>query len=272
MLNASSSAIFKEASMMNDLTQTSFDYAALPAEVATKAQIAASNIKLRLKRTVEDIIEIGRELTAVKAELPHGQFEIWIKNEFQMNREMANNFIQVAIRFGGQMSDYLTFKPTVLYALAAPSTPESVVEKAIEKAESGEKVSVEWVKREKELEKALADEKRRSEEWRQQSFRERDEKREAQRQVDLLKSAEKPEPDSRQKIVKIDKIVPDNGPNHEFGAAQHSSKARSIRANSASTRVMASRFATGVRIPVPPMDRVRSSPDLTRAQVSGSLT
>lgn len=59
-----------------------------------------------------------------------------------MNREMANNFMQVATRFGGGMSDYLTFKPTVLYALAAPSTPDSVIEKAIEQAESGEKVTV----------------------------------------------------------------------------------------------------------------------------------
>ena len=92
--------------------------------------------------TVEDIIEIGRELIDVKDELPHGQFEIWIRDEFQMNREMANNFMQVATRFGGGMSDYLTFKPTVLYALAAPSTPDSVIEKAIEQAESGEKVTV----------------------------------------------------------------------------------------------------------------------------------
>ena len=44
------------------------------------------------------------------------------------------------------MSDYLTFKPTILYALAAPSTPNSVVEKAIAQAESGEKVTVADVK------------------------------------------------------------------------------------------------------------------------------
>lgn len=63
---------------MSDLIQTGFDYSALPYDVALKAQLAANSIKLRLKRTVEDIIEIGRELTAVKAELPHGQFLPWI--------------------------------------------------------------------------------------------------------------------------------------------------------------------------------------------------
>ena len=33
----------------------------------------------------------------------------------------ANNFMQVSCKFGDQMSDFLTFKPSVLYALAAPS-------------------------------------------------------------------------------------------------------------------------------------------------------
>ena len=41
------------------------------------------------------------------------------------------------------MSNNFTFQPTVLYQLAAPSTSDEVIEKATEKAESGEKVSVE---------------------------------------------------------------------------------------------------------------------------------
>lgn len=177
---------------MNEMMQTGFDYAALPGEVAIKAQMAAVSIKLRLKRTVEDIIEIGRELTAIKHELPHGQFEIWIKDEFQMNREMANNFMQVATRFGGQMSDYLTFKPTILYALAAPSTPDSVVQQAIEKAESGEKVTVADVKDWKaELDAAT----QRCEGFRQESNERRKTIRDLETQIDLLKAQPAPEPE-----------------------------------------------------------------------------
>ena len=41
-------------------------------------------------------------------------------------------------RFGGENQKVFEFRPSVIYALAAPSTPESVVEKAIEKAEAGE--------------------------------------------------------------------------------------------------------------------------------------
>lgn len=131
---------------MNDLTQTGFDYAALPVDAALNARAAAERIKLRLKRTVEDIIEIGRELTAVKAELPHGQFLPWIAAEFEMSKETAQNFLSVFERFGGKNVIITNLKPTILYALAAPSTPDSVVNKALEKAESGVRVTVADVK------------------------------------------------------------------------------------------------------------------------------
>jgi NADH dehydrogenase/NADH:ubiquinone oxidoreductase subunit G len=192
---------------MSDLIQFGFDYAALPAEIATKAQIAASNIKLRLKRTVEDIIEIGRELTAVKAELPHGQFLPWIEREFEMSHVTATQFMNVAERFGGQILNNLTFKPTVLYALAAPSTPESVVNKAIEKVEAGDTVTVADVKDWKaELEaerQARLKAEQQSQEWKDQWKTERDTKRELETQVDLLKVQAKPEV-----IEKVVEVIP----------------------------------------------------------------
>lgn len=136
---------------MSNLIQTGFDYAALPMDVALKAQLAANSIKLRLKRTVEDIIEIGRELTAVKAELLHGQFLPWIAAEFEMHENTARSFMQVSERFG-EFTNFVDFKPSVLYALAALSTPEAVIDKAVAKAESGEKVTVADVKDWKALE------------------------------------------------------------------------------------------------------------------------
>ncbi len=47
---------------MSDMMQAGFDYGALPVELAVKSRAAAERIKLRLKRTVEDIIEIGRHV------------------------------------------------------------------------------------------------------------------------------------------------------------------------------------------------------------------
>lgn len=132
---------------MNDMIQSGFDYAMLPVDAALNARAAAERIKLRLKRTVEDIIEIGRELTAVKADLPHGHFLPWIAAEFEMSQQTANNFTSVYERFGnGKLPIISNLNPTILYALSAPSTPESVIDKALEKAESGEKVTVADVK------------------------------------------------------------------------------------------------------------------------------
>ena len=121
----------------------------IPEPVKPKDAVIAAvteRIKLRLKRTVEDIIEIGRELTAVKTELPHGQFLPWIAAEFEMSERTAYNFMDVSSKFGDKLATVANLQPKILYALSAPSTPDSVIDKAIEKAESGEKVTVSDVK------------------------------------------------------------------------------------------------------------------------------
>jgi hypothetical protein len=127
--------------------KTGFSYGSLPAEVATTVQGATERIRLRMKRTVEDIIEIGQELLAVKDALPHGQFGEWLKLEFEMTEMTAQRFMQVADRFGGKTNKLLDFKPSVLYLLAAPSTPDEVVKKAIDVADAGNTVTNADVKR-----------------------------------------------------------------------------------------------------------------------------
>ena len=200
---------------MSELIQIGFDYAALPVDAALTARAAAERIKLRLKRTVEDIIEIGRELTAVKDELPHGQFLPWIAAEFEMSERTAYNFMDVAGKFGDKVATVANFSSKVLYALSAPSTPDAVIEKAVAKAESGEKVTVADVKDWKALESELETEKRRSNEWRDQWKEKRDLAEKAlgdlaavadekgrlqlhvaalERRIDLFDSEPKPEP------------------------------------------------------------------------------
>lgn len=86
----------------------------------------------------EDIIEIGRELTAVKPSL-EGTFDAWFEAETGLDRQMAYKFIGATEKFGGgAYNNYTSLSPTVLYLLSAPSTPETVVQQAIEKAEAGE--------------------------------------------------------------------------------------------------------------------------------------
>lgn len=115
---------------------------------------ATERIKLRLKRTAEDIIAIGQDLILIKAELGHGNFEKWIKINFEMKRMTAHNIMQVAERFGSNIQ-LLYISPTILYELAAPSTPDSVIEEVTAKVEAGETVSVKEVK---ELKKQIKEE------------------------------------------------------------------------------------------------------------------
>lgn len=45
---------------------------------------------------VQAIVEVGRDLIAVKAALGHGRFLAWIGAEFQMSEDTARQFTRVA--------------------------------------------------------------------------------------------------------------------------------------------------------------------------------
>lgn len=92
-------------------------------------QEKAQAIHARLKRTAEDVIAIGQDLIEVKARLQHGQFLNWLESEFDLTRQSAANFMRVAEKFGERKCKTVLHLPIrVLYELAAPSTPETVIE------------------------------------------------------------------------------------------------------------------------------------------------
>lgn len=116
---------------MNDLVQMGFDYEALDDATREFVQQKADEIHGQLKRTAEGIIKIGQNLIAVKIKLEQrygrGRYETWLKSEFDMSQQTALRFMQVASRFEG--NNLLPSMPvSVLYELAAPSTPESIVQ------------------------------------------------------------------------------------------------------------------------------------------------
>ncbi|MEM9450394.1 MAG: DUF3102 domain-containing protein [Cyanobacteria bacterium P01_E01_bin.6] len=134
-----------------------FDYTQLDTKTASDIKGASERINLRLRKTAEDIVAIGQDLISVKERLGHGNFLEWITAEFNMSQSTASRFMTVAEAFEGKLPTVGNLTPTVLYELAAPSTPEPVRQQMLEKAESGEKVSVkevqEWRQKTKELEK-----------------------------------------------------------------------------------------------------------------------
>lgn len=123
-----------------------FDMAALDVVVAGDVRDAATRIRTRMQRTASDIVEIGRDLILVKKALPHGAFLPWIEAEFGMSDQTARKFMHVAENLADKFKHDLDLPPTVLYALAAPSTPPEVRDNVVKMVERGEKVSPQTVK------------------------------------------------------------------------------------------------------------------------------
>src|SRR6266436_8111690 len=113
------------------------DYGALDEAKRVRIQVKTESIKGRLKRTAEDIIAIGQDLIDVKGDLDHGQFQSWVKAEFDMSERSAQQFMQVTTKFGGlaKSAKFADLTPTILYLIASPSTP-SVGYNAIHPAEA----------------------------------------------------------------------------------------------------------------------------------------
>lgn len=119
-----------------------FDYEILDSEQRQVVQQRTGEIKERLRRSAQDIWEIGEKLAQVRSQLKHGQFETWLKAEFGWSRRTAYNFINVyetlAERANLAQIDIAT---SALYLLAAPSTPHNVREEFLQRAHEGQTIT-----------------------------------------------------------------------------------------------------------------------------------
>jgi N6-adenosine-specific RNA methylase IME4 len=127
-----------------------FDYAKLDASLADFLKTAAGFIRKDIQRLQVGILDVGKRLLEVKENIGHGNFGPWINAEFQMSADTAGRFMNVARRFP-EIPHGAEFAPTVLYELAAPSTPETVRLTAVERARSGEVVTLETIRTLKEI-------------------------------------------------------------------------------------------------------------------------
>jgi hypothetical protein len=118
-----------------------FDYNGLPAVKAAALRAEASRIRKLLKATVPTIIEVGRSLIEVKAQLDHGKFGDWVDAECGFSLSSAENYMRVAERFGDKIGTVANLSPTTVYRLAAKSTPPEVVEAALQRAAKGAVIS-----------------------------------------------------------------------------------------------------------------------------------
>ncbi|AHJ29014.1 DUF3102 domain-containing protein [Nodularia spumigena CS-584] len=120
----------------------SFDYGILTPEQRSLVEQRTSEIREQLRKTAQDIWEIGQSLAEVRAQLKHGQFETWLKAEFGWSRRTAYNFINVYETFGNRANlAQIDIATSALYLLAAPSTPENLREQYLQEAKTGKRIT-----------------------------------------------------------------------------------------------------------------------------------
>ena len=111
-----------------------------PTLAKAELQEIAEGIRVRIRRTVADIIETGRDLARVKAALDHGEFTDWIEREFSMSIRTAQNYMQAFELTSGKSETVALLPPATLYKLAARSTPEELKAEVISTLKSGKSI------------------------------------------------------------------------------------------------------------------------------------
>lgn len=91
-------------------------------------------IKFYLNQTAQNIIEIGKELTAAKNEVPHGQWQAWLQDNFSLSQSTAQRFMKCAERFGksATLRDLNYGQMIQILALPEAETEKFIAEKAAE--------------------------------------------------------------------------------------------------------------------------------------------
>lgn len=132
-----------------------YDYEQLPEAHREQIKRSALTIKPRLKRAAEDIFVIGRELSAIKENFPHGEYGRWLDIEFGLSDRMAQRFVNVYVRLGIKSDKLSVLPPSTLYMLSAKSTPDEAIQEIEKQIEAQGRLSVAYV------EQAIADAKSR---------------------------------------------------------------------------------------------------------------
>ena len=119
-----------------------FDYSTLQSERRAIVRQRTEEIKERLKRSAQDIWEIGQKLFEVRSQLAYGNFDRWLKAEFGWSRRTAYNFIKVYEAFPECATvAQVSIAASALYQLSSPSTPQKVRNELIQRAKEGEKIT-----------------------------------------------------------------------------------------------------------------------------------
>ncbi len=124
-----------------------FDYSSLSPEIQSEARATAARIREQNKAATVAILDIGRDLLAIKAKLGHGVFGKWIEAEFGMTKRTAQNYMALASTFGDKPEIISLLSPTTAFRLSAKSTPDFVRKEVITRIEAGERPDLDEITR-----------------------------------------------------------------------------------------------------------------------------
>lgn len=127
-----------------------FSFAALAERDAAgcaRVRSATQQIRELWLATNKNLVKIGQHLLDAKADLPHGEWLAWLDTEFSMSARTAERLMSVGKRFRRMPKELEGLSQTALYQLAAPETPDEVVEEVAAEAKAGQKVTARTVKK-----------------------------------------------------------------------------------------------------------------------------
>jgi len=125
-----------EENRREEALMSEFDYSQLTED--TREFLKGKELAIKA-RTSQTVWENGRDLMEAKDRLEHGQFTPWCRANFPWSKTTIADMINVAKRLPNFRQAELSSK--ALYMLAAPSTPESAREEALQRAGGGETLS-----------------------------------------------------------------------------------------------------------------------------------
>lgn len=140
-------SLVKEPTNIEKSTINQFNYSSLDESLSIYLRQQTEIIKKLLRRTAQDVVDIGNSLIDVKNKLEHGQFSSWLELEFSWSVRTAQRFMRVAETFKSDNLSDLDIVPSALYELSAPSISETASREAIERAKQGETISLNLARR-----------------------------------------------------------------------------------------------------------------------------
>ena len=119
-----------------------FDYQQFDEATADFIQQTTREIRVWMRRTVLEAIEIGEKIIQVKEMLDHGQFMDWVKFELGGNHATVGGLMRTARVFGSDKERIVNsgLSLSVVNLLAQNNTPPEMREKLISQSEGGERV------------------------------------------------------------------------------------------------------------------------------------